>query len=83
MVYKGSYVRIRQIQLGYTLPRKTMDKLQIENLRFYVSLDDYFTFTNYPGMDPEAGSADDNSQGIDRGMYPTPRKIMFGLSFGF
>ncbi len=83
MVYKGSYVRIRQIQLGYTLPRPTLEKLRIENLRFYVSLDDYFTFTNYPGMDPEAGSPDDNSQGIDRGLYPTPRKIMFGLSFGF
>ena len=83
MVYKGSYIKIKQIQLGYTLPKSTLAKMKIQNLRFYVSLDDYFTFTNYPGMDPEAGSGNDNSQGIDRGMYPTPRKILFGLSFAF
>ena len=79
MVFKGGYVRVRQIQLGYTLPNKLM-KDKIQNLRVYVSLDDYFTFTNYPGMDPEAGSDADNSQGIDRGLYPMPRKILFGLS---
>jgi len=83
MVYKGSYVRIRQIQLGYTLPGSVMNKLKMQNLRFYVSLDDFFTFTNYPGMDPEAGSADDNSQGIDRGLYPTPRTFIFGLTCSF
>mgnify|MGYP002640907083 CR=1 FL=1 len=79
MVFKGGYVRVRQIQLGYTIPKKVM-KDKIQNLRVYVSLDDYFTFTNYPGMDPEAGSGADNSQGIDRGLYPMPRKILFGLS---
>lgn len=83
MVFKGSYVKIKQIQLGYTLPKSTLNKLKIENLRLYVSLDDYFTFSNYPGMDPEAGSSNNNSQGIDRGMYPTPRKVLFGLSFAF
>jgi TonB-linked SusC/RagA family outer membrane protein len=82
MVYKGGFVRIRQIQLGYTIPKSTM-KNKVQNLRVYVSLDDYFTFTNYPGMDPEAGSGADNSQGIDRGLYPIPRKILFGLSFAF
>ncbi len=82
MVYKGSFVRIRQIQLGYTIPTQLM-KNKVQNLRLYVSLDDYFTFTNYPGMDPEAGSSDNASQGIDRGLYPTPRKILFGLSFTF
>lgn len=79
MVFKGSYVRIRQIQLGYTVP-KEMLKNKIQNLRLYVSLDDYFTFTNYPGMDPATGTGKDNGQGIDRGFYPTPRKILFGLS---
>lgn len=83
MVFKGSYVRIRQIQLGYTLPKSTLQKIKVNNLRLYISLDDYFTFSNYPGMDPVAGSNNDDSQGIDRGMYPTPRKILFGLSFGF
>jgi len=82
MVFKGGYVRVRQIQLGYTIPKNVM-KDKIQNLRVYVSLDDYFTFTNYPGMDPEAGSGNDNSQGIDRGLYPIPRKILFGLSLSF
>ncbi len=82
MVFKGSYVRIRQIQLGYTVPRSFM-KDKVQNLRLYVSLDDYFTFSNYPGMDPAAGTGNDQGQGIDRGYYPTPRKIYFGLSFSF
>lgn len=82
MVFKGSYVKIRQIQLGYTVPKKLF-KDNINRLRLYVSLDDYFTFTNYPGMDPVAGSGNDNSLGIDRGYYPTPRKVLFGLSFSF
>ena len=81
MVYKGSYVRIRQIMLGYTLP-KPIIKNNVKTLRLSVSLDDFFTFTSYPGMDPSAGTGRDNSVGIDRGMYPTPRKIMFGLTLG-
>lgn len=82
MVFKASYVRVRQIQLGYTVPRSFM-KDKVQNLRLYVSLDDYFTFTDYPGMDPAAGTATTEGQGIDRGYYPTPRKIYFGLSFSF
>ena len=82
MIFKGSYVKIRQIQLGYTLP-VTLTKNKVQNLRFSLALDDYFTFTNYPGMDPVAGSGDDAGQGIDRGYYPTPRKVLFGLSLAF
>jgi hypothetical protein len=60
-----------------------MMKNKIQQLRLYVSLDDYFTFTNYPGMDPEAGTGNDNGQGIDRGLYPVPRRLIFGLTFAF
>jgi len=81
MIFKGSYVKIRQIQLGYTIPAKLV-KNKIQSLRLSVALDDYFTFSNYPGMDPTAGSGTDAGQGIDRGYYPTPRKILFGLSLG-
>jgi TonB-linked SusC/RagA family outer membrane protein len=81
MVYKGSYVRIRQIMLGYNIPTQFAGNV-IKNLRLSVSLDDFFTFTKYPGMDPSAGTGRDNSVGIDRGMYPTPRKLMFGLNLG-
>lgn len=83
MLFNGSYARIRQLQLGYTLPGQWASRIKIRNARVYVSLDDYFTFSKYPGMDPEAGSSNVNSLGIDRGVYPIPRKAMVGLSFSF
>lgn len=83
MVKDGAYTRIKQIQLGYTLPNSLLESMYLSNLRLYISFDDYFTFTKYGGMDPEAGSTNSNSQGIDRGVYPTPRKLMFGLSVSF
>ncbi|MCF8364586.1 MAG: TonB-dependent receptor [Bacteroidales bacterium] len=79
MVFDGSYLRVKQLQLGYSLPKKVLNTIKVDNLRLYVSLDDYFTITKYPGMDVEAGSNDNNSQGIDRGVYPTPKKFMMGL----
>ena len=83
MVEDGSYMRIKQIQLGYTLPNNIVEKMNLKKLRVYISLDDYFTFTKYNGLDPEAGSFDDDSQGIDRGFYPIPGKALFGLSVDF
>ena len=83
MVFNGSYARIKQLQLGYTLPENLLNRLKFNSIRVYVSLEDYFTFTKYPGLDPEAGSNDDNSQGIDRGVYPIPKKFMTGLSLSF
>lgn len=81
MVFDGSYARVRQLQLGYTLPRAVLSSADFKNLRVYATLDNYFTFTNYPGMDPEVGQG--NSVGIDRGAYPIPRKTMLGLQFNF
>jgi TonB-dependent starch-binding outer membrane protein SusC len=83
MIFKGAYTRIRQLQLGYTLPTSLLSRAKINNARMYVSFDDYFTFTDYQGVDPEGGSNDENSIGIDRGGYPLPRKVMFGLTFSF
>ncbi|MBV4358259.1 SusC/RagA family TonB-linked outer membrane protein [Pinibacter aurantiacus] len=83
MIFNGSYARIRQLQLGYTLPQNVLEKMHFKNLRVYVSLDDFFTFTKYPGLDPEAGSNNNNSLGIDRGVYPIPRKVLGGLSLTF
>jgi len=82
MVFKASFARIRQLQLGYTLPQSLLGRAKIKNARIYVSFDDYFTFTNYKGVDPEVSNTG-NSLGIDRGGYPIPRKIMGGLSFTF
>lgn len=83
MVQDASFLRIRQIQLGYTLPKSILEYAKISKLRLSVSLDNYFTFTKYKGIDPEAGSTSGSSQGIDRGVYPNPRKILFGLSVTF
>ena len=83
MIFNGSYMKIKQLQLGYTLPKSVTNKLHIGNTRVYVSLDDFFTFTSYPGMDPEASSENNNSIGIDRGYFPISKKVMFGLSLNF
>lgn len=83
MVEDGSYVKIRQIQLGYTLPKTLLKKASIDNARFYVSLNDFFTFTGYSGLDPEVGSGNNNAQGIDYGTYPVSKKLLFGLSLSF
>ena len=83
-VFSGSYFKFKQIQLGYTVPAQYTKKLLISNLRLSVSLDDYFTITNYPGADPETSSFDNGaSRGWDNGNYPTSKKIVFGLNVTF
>jgi TonB-linked SusC/RagA family outer membrane protein len=83
MVSNGSYMRIKQIQLGYTLDKSITSKFGVNSLRAYISLDDYFTITKYKGLDPEAGSNNNQSQGVDRGLYPIAAKLLFGLSASF
>ena len=83
MVFDGSYMKIKQLQLGYTLPKKWVNKVTASNLRVYVSLDDFFTFTSYPGMDPETSGGGSSSVGIDKGYFPTSKKVMFGLGVSF
>ncbi len=96
MIFSGSFFRIKQIQLGYSLSPKLLNKVKFNKVRLYVSLEDYFTFTKYPGMDPEATSASrtgtdgsdaqissNSSQGIDRGYFPASKKVMFGASIVF
>ena len=83
-VFDGSFFKIKQIQLGYTLPRTITQKAYISDLRFFVSLDDYFTFTKYPGADPETASLNSStSRGVDSGSYPTTKKVVFGVNLTF
>ncbi len=84
-VFDGSYFKIKQIQLGYTIPSKVTSKLGISRLRSYVSVDDWFTFTSYPGFDPEASAAgvDVSATGLDMGSYPTSKKFVFGINVTF
>ncbi len=85
VIFDGGYFKIKQIQLGYTLPESLLKKVFIKGVRVYCSLDDFFTFTrNYPGFDPETattGSA--NGMGLDLGSYPTTRKIVGGINIRF
>ncbi len=84
MIFDGSYFKIKQIQLGYTFPRKWMSKIRVNTLRIYASLDDFITFTSYPGFDPEAVSTDAVSGiGLDTGIFPNPRKVVFGVNLEF
>ena len=83
MVYDGSYFKIKQIQLGYSLPKKLLNRAAISHLRVYVSLDDFFTFTKYPGFDPEASVNATSGMGIDKGAYPMSKKMVIGCNIEF
>ena len=83
-IFDGSYFKIKQIQLGYTFPRALTRKAAIDDLRFFVSLDDYITFTKYPGADPETASYNSStSRGVDSGSYPTTKKMVLGINLTF
>ncbi len=77
-VFDGSFFKIKQIQLGYSLPKSFLNKIYVENLRLYCSLEDYFTFTSYPGFDPEVTGVG-NALGVDKGSYPNSKKMVLGL----
>ena len=86
-LFSANYFKIKQIQLGYTLPKSITKKFACENLRVYASLDDFITFTSYPGADPEVagGHASGRHQdsGYDSGVYPTSKKFVLGLNITF
>lgn len=81
-VHDGSFVRLRNITLGYTLPKSVTDYMKIKNLRFYVSADNLLTFTGYKGYDPEIGGGV-FSNGIDHGIYPQARTVLGGVNITF
>ncbi len=87
MVFSGSFFKIRQIQLGYTVPSNISRKIGISKLRAYISLDDWFVFTKYPGIDPETNSMTATSAAsalaIDYGNYPISKKTLLGLNVSF
>ena len=83
MVYDASFFRIKQIQLGYTLPKSLLKKVFINNMRLYCSLDDFITFTKYPGFDPESSANATTGMGIDMGGYPASKKVVLGFNIEF
>ncbi|MBT1703927.1 SusC/RagA family TonB-linked outer membrane protein [Chryseosolibacter indicus] len=77
----GSFLRLRSLTLGYTVPSNVAQRLNLSSLRFYVAGSNLLLFTNYTGLDPEsASSSSQNEQGIDLGTPPQPRSIQFGIN---
>jgi TonB-linked SusC/RagA family outer membrane protein len=79
-VEDASYLRIQNVQLGYTANDKINKFLRLDSLRMYVSANNLFTFTNYNGFDPSASGGSPIGAGIDKGFYPVSRTFMFGLN---
>ncbi|MEI6677956.1 MAG: TonB-dependent receptor [Mariniphaga sp.] len=77
---KGDYLRLKVIQLGYSLPNNIVSKIGANKLRFYLSAENLLTLTKYTGYDPEIGGG---VFGIDKGVYPQARSFMLGVQLQF
>ena len=91
-VEKGSYLRAKNVQLGYTIPANVLGKIKIQKIRMYLQAQNLFTITNYTGADPDlsiqraqrnAGNAGDYILGIDQSGFPNPKQFLFGLNVTF
>jgi len=84
-VEDGSYLRINNITLGYTLPKNIMNKIKMSNIRFYATVNNLYTFTNYSGYDPDvtARRSDPLTPGVDFAAYPRARTWVFGVNLTF
>lgn len=81
----GSFLRIKNVTLGYTIPQSFSSKYGIQTLKVYTNLQNLVTFTKYTGFDPEIGqdTLDPYVYGLDNGRYPSPRIVSFGLNITF
>ena len=80
----GSYLRFKNIALGYELPKNLTQKLHIASAKLTASLIDWFTITRYSGYDPEVSTVGGHmTQGIDFSSYPNAKSILFGLNINF
>lgn len=77
-IENGTYLRIKNVSLGYTVPKSFSQKAYISSARVYISAENLYTFTKYKGFDPEVGTS-----GIDNNVYPVTRTISFGVNLSF
>lgn len=84
-VEDGSYIRLQNISLSYTFPKKWIEHLFLTNVKLYMNIQNVFTITKYDGYDPEVGSlwGDALKNGIDYNRYPSPRIYTFGINVSF
>lgn len=84
----GSFLKMKSLRLGYTVPKDILQKVQIKNLRIYAQVSNLFTITKYKGLDPEVRTVSETgtdagaAMGLDQGAWPNPRQIMFGINLG-
>ncbi|MGM9509067.1 SusC/RagA family TonB-linked outer membrane protein [Larkinella sp. GY13] len=85
VVYDGSFLRVRNVTLGYTLPGELLKRVGLQSARIYVSGQNLLTFTSYPGFNPEPSQYGDSvyQPGSDQGTYPANRTLTAGLNIGF
>jgi TonB-linked SusC/RagA family outer membrane protein len=81
-IENGSYLRMKNLEIGYTIPESIMSKINVKSLRVYVQAVNLFTVTKYTGLDPELGG-DDRAFGSDTGNYPLVKNFLFGLNLNF
>jgi TonB-linked SusC/RagA family outer membrane protein len=82
-VEDGSFARLKNIQIGYTIPGKILRKIKVESLRFYLAGNNLLTLTRYQGFDPDISSPNALSAGVDYGFYPQAKNIMGGVQLKF
>ncbi len=82
-VEDASFLRLQNIQLGYSIPSALTEKIHIDKLRLYLSVNNLYTFTNYMGYDPAASSGAPIGGGFDSGFYPAARTYTFGINLNF
>lgn len=89
-VEDGSFLKLKNLVIGYTIPQHIVKKATISNLRLYVQAENLFTLTKYTGLDPEitnmetgSGSGSDLRRGLDAGGWPTTMRVLFGVNFAF
>ncbi|TNJ45644.1 TonB-dependent receptor [Tamlana fucoidanivorans] len=79
----GSFIRLRNIALGYTIPKKLTEKINVSRFRIYAAAQNPLTFTKYDGFDPEVGNNGISTRGIDKGTYPVSNQFRLGLQIDF
>lgn len=79
----GAYLRLKLVQLGYTLPQELLKKMKVAKLRVYLSGQNLLTFTKYSGLDPEVGTFSALDTGVDRMFYPQNKRLMAGVQLTF
>ena len=82
-IYDGSFLRLKNMQLGYMLPQDITRKIGVQKFRIFVAVENLATWSKYHGYDPEISSGSDNTNGIDFGVYPQARTWTVGFNIEF